>query len=124
MRLSILLSALIMSSNLMAGTIDCTLTVDAQNHIVNRHCRVAHGPDNPDQFQDYYCSKDHMVNLCKDIQVQPDKHLFIQMDGKSRFTANVGYVVGTEGQECARVVVDDNGYMVTIFPVTEDNCNR
>lgn len=98
---------------------DAVCVVDANGfaHIYQRHCTPNPGAN---QFTTSYCTQAAQQNLCKQVQTATNKTRTVQPDGRIRYDANLGIVVGTVGEKCVRLLTTSatNGTVVTQFPET------
>lgn len=95
----------------------CVITPAAFAHIHARHCAVPPLPG-VNQLLPAYCTQAGMQNFCAMVQNAPNKWRVVQPDGRIRYDANLGVVVGTIGEKCGRMVMEPNGNVVTEFPET------
>lgn len=93
----------------------CVVTQAVYAHILVRHC-AAHPLPGVNQFVPAYCTQPGMQNFCAMVQNAPNKTRVVQPDGRIRYDANLGVVVGTVGEKCGRMVMEPNGNVVTEFP--------
>lgn len=93
----------------------CVVTPAAYAHIMARHCAVNPLP-NVNQFVPAYCNQPALQTFCRTVQNAPNKTRVVQQDGRIRYDANLGIVVGTVGEKCGRMVMEPNGNVVTEFP--------
>lgn len=91
----------------------CVVTQAAFQHIMARHCAQ---PPVASQFVPAYCNQVALQNFCRMVQNAPNKTRVVQPDGRIRYDANLGIVVGTAGEKCGRMVMEPNGNVVTEFP--------
>ncbi|MDR6502256.1 hypothetical protein J2785_005436 [Burkholderia ambifaria] len=102
-----------------AAAADAACVVDATGftHIYQRHCTASSGAN---QFIASYCTQAAQQNLCRQVQAAPNKTRTVQPDGRIRYDANLGIVVGTVGEKCVRLITSSatNGTVVTQFPET------
>ncbi len=86
-------------------------------HIYPRHC-------DPNQYQDkskflaQYCTLAAAQQMCASVQNAPAQVRTVQPDGRVRYDSELGLVVGTNGEKCARLVINGtaDGTAVTLFP--------
>ncbi len=91
----------------------CQVTQASYNHIYARHCSGGGGGS---QLLPAYCTQQGMQVFCGMVQNSPNKTRTVQGDGRIRYDANLGVVVGTAGEKCGRLVIEPNGVVVTEFP--------
>ncbi|CAM3666121.1 hypothetical protein [Paracidovorax anthurii] len=97
-----------------AADAPCTVSQSAFNHIYQRHCTPSSGAD---QLLGVYCQNAASAQqFCRMVQSAPSKYRVVQPDGRIRYDANLGKVVGTAGQRCGRMIMDTSGNVVTEFP--------
>lgn len=94
----------------------CNVTNTSWVHIYARHCQ----PGGGSRFTANYCNQASLQNLCTIIQTAPNaqSNRTVQPNGRIRYDVNLGYVVGTNQETCARLVTtsNTNGTVVTMFP--------
>jgi hypothetical protein len=99
----------------------CTVSQDVfDNHIKPRHCAVPPLPG-VNQFVPAYCTSAAAAQtFCRMVQAAPNRTRVVQPDGRVRYDANLGVVVGSANEKCGRLIVTSpgNGAVVTQFPET------
>lgn len=106
-----------------AAQVDPACTVSEAvftGHIQPRHC-AALPPAGANQFVAAYCTNAAAAQtFCRMVQAAPNKTRVVQPDGRVRYDANLGVVVGTIGEKCGRVIMTSaaDGAVVTQFPET------
>lgn len=106
-----------------APAVDAACTVsDAvfTGHIQPRHCAAVPLPG-VNQFLPAYCTDAAAAQtFCRMVQAAPNKTRTLQQDGRVRYDANLGVVVGTANEKCGRLIITSptDGAVVTQFPET------
>lgn len=101
----------------------CTVDAAAYTHILSRHCTASSGAD---QLLPEYCgNRAQAETFCRLVQNSSNRSRTVQSDGRVRYDANLGMVVGTAGQKCGRVIVTSvtNGAVITVFPESSGGPN-
>lgn len=92
----------------------CDVTAQAFDHIQQRHCNAG---VQASQFLPLYCAKiQDAQEFCEEVQNTTNKSRTVQPDSRIRYDANLGRVVGTQQEKCARLIIKPNGEVITQFP--------
>ncbi|MBB5608672.1 MULTISPECIES: hypothetical protein [unclassified Janthinobacterium] len=108
-----------------APAVDAACTVSAtvfSNHIKPRHCAAAPLPGVNQLLPEYCTDAAAAQSFCRMVQNAPNKNRVVQADGRVRYDANLGKVVGTAGEKCGRLIMTSptDGAVVTEFPETNN----
>lgn len=94
----------------------CVVTQAGFQAIYDRHCTATAGSS---QLLPKYCTSAAATqNFCRMVQNAPNRIRIVQADGRIRYDANLGMVVGTAGGKCASIIIDPAaaGTVVSSFP--------
>lgn len=104
------------SPNLLHADKACVVTASSFKHIYDRHCTASSGAS---QLLPAYCTSAATAQtFCTMVQGASSQTRTIQPDGRVRYDANLGAVVGTAGEKCGRLIINSatDGTVVTTFP--------
>lgn len=104
---------------------NCHYTTGSYNHVYPRHCDTHQytGKSKFDTATTPYCNGlGGGQNLCDLVQASPDRRT-VQPDGRICYDKNMRRVIGTRGEQWARVVIEPGtGVVVTQFPENNAAC--
>lgn len=108
------ISYLFISATQAAADPICDVTAQSFAHIQQRHCTAG---VQASQFLPQYCATiQDAQQFCEQVQNATNKSRTVQPDSRIRYDANLGWVVGTQQEKCARLIIKPNGEVVTQFP--------
>lgn len=110
-------AAMAMGNSALADA-NCLVTQATLNHIGPRHCDLDQYLDKS-KFLGVYCIDQGAAQyFCEMVQNDFYRQRTVQNDGRIRYDADLGFAVGSEGEECGRVIIksEDDGEVVTQFP--------
>ncbi len=97
---------------------NCVVTQETLNHIIPRHCDLGQYTGKS-KFKATYCTNQAAAqHFCEMVQTSDNVVRTVQGDNRIRYDATFGIVVGTESEQCGRIIIEseDNGDVVTQFP--------
>ncbi|MBB3059562.1 hypothetical protein [Microbulbifer rhizosphaerae] len=122
----LLISLIGCSTNVdVVGDPGCAYTQDSYDHVYPRHCdtSVFTSKSKFGGAGARYCNGlPGGQELCDTVQAAPDRRT-VQPDGRICYDKNMGHVIGTSGEQWARVVIKPGtGEVVTQFPENSAGC--